>query len=79
MVNASKEDEDLATALILVGCGLEMKYRKKYRQKKRVWVNEWMKQRSERDHYNNIMQELRFWDSAGYRRFLKMDFETFEV
>ena len=78
-MEASEEDEVLATALLLVGCGLKMKNRKKYKQKRRVWVNEWLKQRSEKGHYNNIVPELRLWDNAGYRRFLRMDSETFEV
>ena len=56
-----------------------MKNRKKYRQKRRVWVNKWLKQRSERGHYSSIVQELRLCDSTGYRRFLRMDSETFEV
>ena len=56
-----------------------MKNRKKYKQKRRVWVNEWLKQPSEKGHYNNIVQELRLWGNADYRRFLRMDSETFEV
>ena len=78
-MEASGEDEILATALLYVGCGLKIKNRKKYREKRRACVKEWLKQRSEKGHYNNIVQELRLWDSAGYRRFLIMDSETFEV
>ena len=58
-MEASEEDEVLAAALLLVGCGLKMKNGKKYKQKRRVWVNEWLKQPSEKGHYNNIVQELR--------------------
>ena len=39
-MEASEEDEILATVLLLVSCGLQMKNRKKYKQKRRVWVNE---------------------------------------
>ena len=78
-MEASEGDEVLVTTLLLVGCGLKMKNRKKYKQKRRVWIKEWLKQRSEKGHYNNIAQELRLWDSAGYRRFFRMDSEAFEV
>ena len=57
----SEEDEVSATALLLVGCGLKMKNRKKDKQKRRVWVSKWLKQRSEKGHCNNIVQELRLW------------------
>ena len=73
------EEGVLATTLLLVGCGLKMKNRKKDKQKRRVWVNEWLKQRTEKGHYNNIVQELKLLDSAGYPRFLRMGSETFEV
>ena len=78
-MEVSGKDEILATALLYVGCGLKIKNRKKYREKRRACGKEWLKQRSEKGHYNNIVQELRLWDSAGYRRFLIMDSETFEV
>ena len=45
-MDANEEDKVLATDSISVGCGLKMKNRKKYRQKKQVWVNEWLKQHS---------------------------------
>ena len=38
-MEASEEHKVLATTLLLVGCGLKMKNRKKYKQKRRVWVN----------------------------------------
>ena len=78
-MEVSGKDEILATALLHVGCGLKIKNRKKYREKRRACGKEWLKQRSEKGHYNNNVQELRLWDSAGYRRFLIMDSETFEV
>ena len=41
-----------------------MKNRNRYKQKRRVWVNDWLKQHTEKGHYY-IVQELRLWDSAG--------------
>ena len=78
-MEASEEEKNLATALLLVGCRLKMKNRKKDRPKRRVWVKEWLMQHSEKGHYNKIVQELRLWDSADYRRFLRMDSDTSEV
>ena len=43
-MEASGEDEILATALLYVCCGLKIKNRKKYRGKRRVWVKDWLKQ-----------------------------------
>ena len=63
-MEASEEEKVLATALLLVGCGLKMKNRTRYKQKRRVWVNDWLKQHTEKGHYY-IVQELRLWDSAG--------------
>ena len=79
MMEASGEDEVLVTVILLVGCGLKIKDRKKDRQKRPVWVNECLKQCSEEGHNNNIVLGRRLWDSAGYRRFLRMDSETFDV
>ena len=47
-MEAIGEDEILATALLYVCCGLKIKNRKIYREKRRVWVKEWLKQRPEK-------------------------------
>lgn len=78
-MEASDTDEIFALSCILIGYGLKLKTKYKQRRNRRVWVKEWLMQRSEEGSYNNIVQELRLWDSAGYRRFMRMNSETFEV
>ena len=63
-MEASEEDEVSVTASLIVDRELKMKNRKKNKQKRRVC--------SEKGHYNKIVRELKLWDSAVYRRFLRM-------
>ena len=44
-----------------------------------IWVKPWLKRRDEKGAYNNILSEIRLDDAESYRRYLRMNTETFEV
>ena len=48
-------------------------------EKCNVWQKSWIARRNERDTYRTLFQELRFEDEEGYRRYLGMDINTFDV
>ena len=51
---------------------------KKKRKKRLVWVKTWLLERDRKGAYNNIIQELRLDDIENYRRYLRMNTDTFE-
>ena len=53
--------------------------KKKKRKKRETWVKPWLQRREEKGTYHNLLQELRVEDVHAYRRFLRMNPETFEV
>jgi hypothetical protein len=53
--------------------------RKRKRKVKEVWEREWLRRRTERGVYRQLLEELRLEDEENYRRYLRMDTETFQV
>ena len=51
---------------------------KRRRRNKKIWVKKWLAARDDKGAYNNIIQELRLDDVESYRRYLRMNTETFE-
>ena len=69
------EDDSVVAscAAIIIAAAL-----KKKRKKRLVWVETWLLKRDKKGAYSNIIQELRFQDMENYRRYLRMNTETFE-
>lgn len=65
----------VSCASIIIAAALT---KKKKRKKRSVWVKTWLLQRDIKGAYNNIIQELRLEDMENYRRYLRMNTETFE-
>ena len=65
----------LATGIKLVEDGEKVKKRKK----RSVWMKPWLKNRLRTSAYQNIFQELRLKDSKEFRRYLRMNTETYQV
>ena len=65
----------LATGIKLVEDGEKVKKRKK----RSVWMKPWLKNRLRTSAYQNIFQELRLKDSEEFRRYLRMNTETYQV
>ena len=51
----------------------------KKRKKRKIWVKEWLRRQETLGAYNNIASELQLQDCYSYRRYLRMNCETFEV
>ena len=51
--------------------------RKKKRVKRTIWVKQWLAAREQQSSYYNILQELRVQDAENYRKYLRMNVETF--
>ena len=74
-----EDDELLLVASSLLISALIKKGRKKTRRKRNTWVKKWLAKRDSRGVYNNLLQEMRLDDVDGYRRYLRMSTDTFEV
>ena len=55
------------------------KRRKRKRKAKEVWEREWLRRRTERRFYRQLLEELRLEDEENYGRYLRMDAKTFQV
>ena len=73
----TNEEERVAACCVLIACALKIK--KKGRRKGNVWVKPWLQARSERALYSSLVEELKLADKGDYRRFMRMNTETFEV
>ena len=45
----------------------------------KVWVKEWLAERDNCSVYHNILQELQMQDTENYRKYLRMNVETFKL
>ena len=70
----SLEMEMVACAAIVLASALS---KKKKRMSRKVWVKSWLINRDTKSAYNNILRELRLDDVENFRRYLRMDTETF--
>ena len=69
-----EDDSAVAScAAIIIAAAL-----KKKRKKRLGWVKTRLLKRDKKGAYNNVIQELRFLDMENYRRYLRMNTETFE-
>lgn len=64
-----------AAVIVAVIC----KRRKRKRKAREVWEREWLRRRTERGVYRQLLEELRLEDEESYRKYLRMDTETFQV
>ena len=51
----------------------------KNKKKRTCWVRDWLKQRQEKSAYANILSELRLSDREEFRRYLRMNSETYTI
>ena len=77
---AGTMDSESALVLAATGIVLALAVKKgRKRRKRRIWVKTWLSRRDEKGVYNNLLQEMRLEDSESYRRYLRMNTETFET
>jgi len=67
-----------ATASFLLLAAALLRIKKKERRKRRcAWVKNW--HRTEAGAFHQLMAELRVSDPCSYRKYVRMDVETFEI
>ena len=74
--------DDLDLIAYFVSCGayaLIEELNKKTQVKRRIWTRDWLLKRQEKGAYNGILNELRLTDKEDFRKYLRMNTETFQV
>ena len=71
-----KNDLVIVSATLIIANILRSRKKNK---KRKMWVKSWLLRRDEKSAYQNILQELRLEDAENFRRYLRMNSETFEV
>ena len=69
----------VSSAVLIIAAATKIKIkRKKKRKERETWVKSWLLKRDLKGAYNNIIQELKLDDPENYRRYLRMNTDTFE-
>ena len=71
-------DMSTTAAMCIVIALVKQKKRREKKKRKRTWTREWIKNRPRHGAYHHLINELRLWDQASYRNFLRMDVSSFE-
>ena len=75
-------EENVSLLVLAVGTALIYDHqlpRKKKRRKRCYWVKPWLEKRYERGAYNGILTEMRLHDQEDFRKYLRMNTDTFQV
>ena len=83
-VNMEQENEDVvvvvvvAASTILLACGSQQ-LATKNRRKRSVWMKNWLMERHVKGAYNALLVDLPCTAMQDYKRFMRMNEETFKV
>ena len=78
----SNVNNDVSLLVVTIGTALlceDQVSKKKTRAKRRWWVRPWLMKRCERGAYNGILSEIRLVDHENFRKYLRMNTDTFQV
>ena len=81
-LSESMDEKELRLLLLLVtSCCqlLLLEEISKKRKRRKIWVKEWLRQRNTLEAYNTIVSEFQLHDHYSYRKYLRMNCETFKV
>ena len=76
------ENTEKALTIMLLAIGVKLDgedEQVKKRKKRSIWIKPWLKNRLRTSAYQNIFQELRLKDNEEFRRYLRMNTETYQV
>ncbi len=75
------EEDEKAVAAILLAFAIMTRESQSQRKTRRrsCWTKSWLLCSDEQNIYKGLVNELKLADRADYRRFLRMNTETFEV
>ena len=78
-----KMDEDdviiFSCAIITLACALEIQKKPRRNRIRKMWMKDWLRKRDTKGAYNNILPELRLNDHENFRKYLRMNTETYQV
>ena len=78
-MDLDEEDDDIILSL-LVASGVKNLLSIHPKSRRRlVWVKPWLQCRATKSVYHNIISELKLQDRYDYRKYFRMNSETFEV
>ena len=83
-MSSYNNDEDILLLAALCGATVAVKAIAEdletcKKKKKRIWAREWLLERPNKEAYNDILSELHLTDQKDFRKFLRMNTETFQV
>ena len=83
-MSSYNNDEDILLLAALCGATVAVKAIAEdletcKKKKKRIWAREWLLERPNKGAYNGILSELHLTDQKDFRKFLRMNTETFQV
>ena len=67
----------IAISTLLIGYELKQREERKNRRNRRMWVKPWIMERERKGAYNALLNEFILTDREDYRRFMRMNSETF--
>ena len=76
-ISATMNSREKAAICLLLVSSLEDEKRK--RKNRKIWTREWLLKRERNSAYNTILAELRLKDVEEFRKYLRMNTESFEV
>ena len=69
----------VAACIILIILKRRRRKTNKVKKSRTCWVRDWLQQKEKKSAYNNILSELRLTDQEEFRRYLRMNTETYTV
>lgn len=73
-----KSKQKVAACIVNIEILKQQKKTKK-RKSRSCWIKPWIQRRNEKEAYSNILTELRLEDPGQFRKYLRMNEETYEV
>lgn len=72
-------EEELILYSLILGCALNVNFLENNKRKRKYWVKPWLQKRNSKGIYSSLVQELALTDAEDYRRYMRMNTESFQV
>ena len=79
-----EDDDDViffSCATVTLACAVDMLSNEKAKESRnrKTWMKDWLRERDTKGAYGKILQELRLNDHENFRKYLRMNADTFQV
>ena len=79
-----EDDDDViffSCATVTLACAVDMLSNEKAKKSRnrKTWMKDWFRERDTKGAYGKILQELRLNDHENFRKYLRMNADTFQV